>query len=344
VEEGIFAVGPDGVVRRLGPASGEKAYRVYESPIAGLYVATFLDFSFSPNGRLVAFSDRGPGEDGSDAAQIVVMKLSTGERMQVTRFIASHQGNKTGSDVWSVFLDDETLGVFGYGEPASGYFTVRTDGRDLKPIEAPSFDGGGTIVPRFGVTGVSGTTVAVGFPDKPATEPFAGASQEILLYAGRNRLLQLTAFGRSDTRPGPSFNTGDRVFFLASPDPFGTNPQKTCQLFSVDRVGAHLRQLTKVLPAAPSALGCYGGSYSPLECRVALTAAPVYDARVRSLVFDTTCDPYGLHPVGDQVFAMRRDGSGFRQLTNYRGMQGTAADGTLSVELPGPIESSGQKN
>jgi hypothetical protein len=38
---------------------------------------------------------------------------------------------------------------------------------------------------------------------------------------------------------------------------------------------------------------------------------------------------------GDQIFAVRPDGTGLRQLTSLRGAQ-TLADGTLLVELPGP--------
>jgi hypothetical protein len=37
---------------------------------------------------------------------------------------------------------------------------------------------------------------------------------------------------------------GRHAFFRASADPFGTNPSENCQLFSVDTLGAHLRQLT----------------------------------------------------------------------------------------------------
>ncbi len=40
--------------------------------------------------------------------------------------------------------------------------------------------------------------------------------------------------------------------------------------------------------------------------------------------------------MSQQVYAVRPDGSGFRQLTNYRGMT-IDADGVVSVELPGPI-------
>src|SRR6185436_21026008 len=106
----------------------------------------------------------------------------------------------------------------------------------------------------------------------------------------------------------------------------------------------HLRQITRFTSPARSTIGCNGVSDDPREWRVALTAPPWFDPRARTLVFDGTYDPYGLHPVGLQVFAARRDGSGLRQLTNYRGMEGSAADGTLSVELPGPIATSGSAN
>jgi hypothetical protein len=43
----------------------------------------------------------------------------------------------------------------------------------------------------------------------------------------------------------------------------------------------------------------------------------------------------GTNPNGDQIFAVRPDGTGLRQLTSLRGVQ-TLADGTLLVELPGP--------
>jgi hypothetical protein len=57
-------------------------------------------------------------------------------------------------------------------------------------------------------------------------------------------------------------------------------------------------------------------------------------------MFASSCDPFGQNLVGGQVFAMHPDGSGLRQVTHYRGMQ-TGSDGTLTVELPGPIAFSG---
>jgi len=53
-------------------------------------------------------------------------------------------------------------------------------------------------------------------------------------------------------------------------------------------------------------------------------------------VFHSGCDPFGTNPTGGQAFAMRPDGRGLRQLTFARGMV-EGADGSLSVELPGPF-------
>jgi hypothetical protein len=55
----------------------------------------------------------------------------------------------------------------------------------------------------------------------------------------------------------------------------------------------------------------------------------------KAIVFDSTCDPFHVNPFGDQIFAMRPDGGGLRQLTDASGMT-TNPDGSIRVELPGP--------
>jgi len=55
-----------------------------------------------------------------------------------------------------------------------------------------------------------------------------------------------------------------------------------------------------------------------------------------TVLFAASCDPVGANPSGQQLFAMRPDGTGLRQLTNARGMT-TEPDGTIHVELPGPF-------
>ena len=46
----------------------------------------------------------------------------------------------------------------------------------------------------------------------------------------------------------------------------------------------------------------------------------VRDNVTGTLLFESGCDPVGSNPLGDQIFAVRSDGSGLRQLTATRGM------------------------
>jgi len=56
-----------------------------------------------------------------------------------------------------------------------------------------------------------------------------------------------------------------------------------------------------------------------------------------SIVFGSTCDPFDTNPtLAGQIFAMRPDGSGLRQLTFTRGIE-AGADGSLHFELAGPF-------
>ena len=65
-------------------------------------------------------------------------------------------------------------------------------------------------------------------------------------------------------------------------------------------------------------------------------SARFLDRITGTVLFSSSCDPVGGNPFGDQLFAMRPDGTGLRQLTNARGMT-TDPDGTVHVELPGPV-------
>jgi hypothetical protein len=57
--------------------------------------------------------------------------------------------------------------------------------------------------------------------------------------------------------------------------------------------------------------------------------------RTRTLVFYSTCDPFGTNPNGGQIFAIEPDGTGLRQLTDPAGPV-TRPDGTVTKQLPGP--------
>ena len=170
--------------------------------------------------------------------------------------------------------------------------------------------------------------------------PFSSSIVESFLIDGRN-LVQLTNFGRRDAFGELLSVDRRRVFFRASADPLGTNPSENCQLFSVDRFGGHLRQITHFEPSegARSEAGCALPGPPP-GCDV---SGLVQDPVTRTLVFYSTCDPLGRNPNGGHLFAMRPDGSGLRQLTDAPGIV-TEADGTVDTELPGPYWYSGRRD
>src|SRR5262249_35064542 len=116
------------------------------------------------------------------------------------------------------------------------------------------------------------------------------------------------------------------VIFVASADPFGTNPSGDCQLFSIDTLGEGLRQLTHFSQPEYSVNGC--SALVPPGCSV---LAGGLDAATGILVFYSSCDPFGTNPYGDQLFAIRQDGTRLRQLTRARGLV-TEPDGTVSAE------------
>jgi hypothetical protein len=204
-------------------------------------------------------------------------------------------------------------------------YTVRPDGTDLKTTPLPVVEAGSHIDPNFQITGDQVTTIRLDLP---------GGISEIALVDGGN-LLQLTNFGRPDTFRGTVDVDGQRVFFLASADPFGTNPTENCQIFSIDRLGSDLRQLTDFAQGGRSTLKCDGFGGPPPGC---LSRLPNQDPMTRAILFASSCDPFGTNPNGEQIFAMNTDGTGLRQLTDTRGFT-TAADGTVDVELTGPFAS-----
>ena len=65
-----------------------------------------------------------------------------------------------------------------------------------------------------------------------------------------------------------------------------------------------------------------------------------------TIVFDTTTDALKLghtSRTADQIFAIRPDGSGLRQLTDTGGVT-TNPDGGVRVEVPGPYAYSGSRS
>lgn len=343
--QGMFYVRSDGTgLRRLGDPSREPSFGAsFISPSLA-----FLDvnFGFSPDGRTITFPDLGPGQTGEETTQIVTLDVVTGKRMQVTHLppLPNDVGDPwCGVPVTSFpfFLDSGSIAFFTATNPDRlnpGYnmlgFTIGGDGR-LTPAPLPVALPGSQIVPKFAITGPepSAAILPVSGGEGPCAQPKVSFPVvEVFLLDG-DSLLQLTNFGRQDTTTAIVGVDRDHVFFNASADPLGTNPSNNCQIFSIDRTGANLRQLTSFSETEHSDNGCWYG------LRRGCTADFLWqDPVTQNLVFNSDCDPFGQGYYGAQIFAMRPDGSGLRQLTDTRGWKGTG----YPLELPGPFAYSAQ--
>ena len=358
-ENGFFLVRADGSQppRRLGPPSRDPSFRVadplvLDDGLGNIYTLS-PPIAFSPNGRLIAFTDVGPGPDGTDAVQIVVLDLGADppKRTQLTQ-LSSGTSPATfpgGSPLFVTccprFIDDRTVGFQTYTDPDGSNperqfaaFTVGIDGRGLKPVPKPAVPADSHVVPSFGVVGPGSNLLRV------AEGPGAFPVTEIFLQAGKD-LLQLTQFGRPDTFAGFVDPRRSRAFFLASAeaDPLIKNPNGTCQIFSMDTLGGVPRQVTRFDLGVPFLRGCFrgGGAIGYGAYRVT-----DQDALTNAIIFNTALDPLHLgappahpEPTGyddDQIFAIRPDGTGLRQLTDAAGFT-SKADGSIRVELPGPF-------
>lgn len=170
-----------------------------------------------------------------------------------------------------------------------------------------------------------------GVPVNEVPPPQGQGVREIFVFdAGSS--LQLTSFQRHDTAAAFVGADGQTVFYQASADPLGNNPSQNCQIFSVDRLGGAPRQLTHFSQGDPSINAC-GGAEALSGCSI--DGFFGQDRATQTIVFNSSCDPFGTNPDGSQLFAMLPDGDGLRQLTHLQGVVDDA-DGTVSVELPGP--------
>jgi len=338
-EEGIYVVRSDGSgLQWLASASRQPTF----------YFAGSLDFSgsvlwdtffrFSPSGDRITYPDRWPDDAGEEAVQIATLDLNTGKRMQVTHLHPQWKPEDEHVfffDSGPVFLDEETIG-FSIGSAA---YSVKADGQtEPVPLPPPLTLPGSSIAPGFSITGSVQSVYPLRLP---------GTSDVWELFVSdQENLLQLTNFGRDDTAIDAVLSRDRRrVLFVAADDqqarspmsPFGSNPYKNCQFFSVDTLGGDLRQLTnfnegRLSMGEPSVGGCTYFAKRPDGCNVIIVG---YDPDTDTIVFESSCDPCGTNPNGDQIFAMQFDGAGLRQLTNARGLV-MAADGSVTVELPGP--------
>src|SRR5262245_28238712 len=351
-EEGIFVVRDDGSgLRRLGPASRDPSFRFMPDPSApsgGFRTSGGTQFSFSPDGRAVVFTDLGPGPGADDAVQIFTLDIATGSRRQLTHLPAVPDravgtiGLFAGTSV-PFFLPDGRIAFQSFGnldgtnsEGNLVEFVMNRDGSDLRSVAPPVAVRCGRLVPIFGVTGAgvrrrADALSVPGTPVNPDAATTGDAISEVFFIDGR-QVLQLTHFGRVDTMTPNLTPDGHHVIFVASADPFRANPSGTCQLFSIGTAGSGLRQLTHFVQPEYSTTGC--NTLEPPGCQVLLTGN--LDPATGTLPFYSSCDPFGANRYGDQLFAIRADGTGLRQLTHARGLV-TEPDGSASSENIGPV-------
>jgi hypothetical protein len=338
--EGIFFVRADGrsPPRRIGDATRFPTLLAVadpNSPVGVSFGGAANPFLVSPDGRHMALTDFGPATDGHEAPQIFLLDLrSPYKRTQLTHQSRVVSGLDSGI-CCGFFLNTRTI-VFYAPFPDGRAFQVATDGKspekEIPP--PPALVPGARIVPLFNVTGASPEIVLVYFPDRPAVNPYpvrgAVGVTELFRIDAKN-LVELTNFGRSDTGYQGGLIARGRVLFTASANPSGENPAEICQLFSINPLGGDLRQLTHLPSDGRPSNGC---SFAfDTACSI---SAVFLDPITGTVLIKSSCDPVSANPFGDQLFAMRPDGTGLRQLTNARGMT-TDPDGTVHVELPGPV-------
>ena len=348
--KGIFVVRADGRgLRRLGPASRDPAFRFTFDPATGDVRASQSPiFSFSPDGREVVLTDLGPGPRGEEAVQLFTLDLVTGRRAQVTHLpvVADRPVAPlilVPAIYAPIFLADgriafESFGNLDGSNPEGNWleFVVNRDGSGLKGVPLPVVLAGSRAVPIFGIEGGGARRRAdvlslPGTPVNPGAAGFRDTIVEIFFVDGKN-FLQLTDFRRVDTESPTLTPDGQHVIFRASADPFGTNRSGTCQLFSISPRGTGLRQLTHFSQPEYSVAGCF--AFTPPGCVIFPFNGA--DPATGTLVFWASCDPFGTNPYGDQLFAIRVDGTELRQLTHARGLA-TEPDGTVSTENIGPF-------
>jgi hypothetical protein len=338
-QKGIYVVHADGSgLRRLGPASRAPCFTPTSFPCF---------FPFSPNGRTVTFTDLDSALPQLDAPQVFTLDVVTGEPyFQLTHLPAATPPTGYLASFTPEFLDAESITFRSYANPSTdGHpnganpdgvatnFTVKTDGTGLEPVPVIVLPGGG-IIPNFTITSAEPLATGIVVPgEKPVNGPgtFGDVVGEIFTFASNpSQVLQLTNFRRSDTYYAKLTADLQRVVFLASADPLGSNPAYHCEVFSIDRLGSDLRQLTNIGEGLP-----WNCDYFGLNPRTCSSTELLIDPVTGWVTFYSSCNPFGSNPYGSQIFTMRPDGTGLRQLTATRGMT-RDADGTLTFELPGP--------
>ena len=238
------------------------------------------------------------------------------------------------------WLDGRTISFTSFSNPSGlnperefRVFSIKIDGTGLRAFDSLVASPGAELDPTFSVAG-RGTNVGSFVVPGTPVDDLALGGQVRELFVGdlkRNRFLQLTNFGRSDTFMQALARGGGRAYFRAAADPLGKNPTANCQLFSISVLGSGLRQLTRFREGdEPSVNGCYSGP--PPGCSIGYLQE---DPGARSLVFTSQCFSSRPGHVGMDLVTVRRNGSRLRPLTATRGMV-EHDDGSVEVEMVGP--------
>jgi len=323
------------------------------------FVITFPSLNFSHIANFAVFTDLGTGPAGETATQVWMLDLDTGVRTPVTQGKSALPSAMCPPGLPSVFsphVSDDTVRFMSCANPDGlnpnnqlAFFTVKTDGADLQAIPVPpselprdlrgfglKISGGGTATAMLNLQGRPWNPVG-GVP----ASSLGSLISEVFFVNGED-VLQLTNFHRVDTIDQGLSPSGQRAFFIASADPLRTNRTNNCQLFSIDTLGAHLRQLTHFSEGEdPSVNGCINqlqpGHAGPAPGCVINSVTQ--DGKRRAILFDSSCNLSGTNPNPDQdqVFIIRTDGSGLRQLTQSKGRV-NHPDGSVTTELSGPWE------
>jgi len=206
---------------------------------------------------------------------------------------------------------------------------------EVETVPPPEAIPGATVVPLPVITDPFSQVTTYALGGTPVNEVPGGVYSRIVeLYAAAgDNILQLTNFRRVDTAAPTGWSLSadrQRVLFGASANPFGTNPGENCQLFSIDTLGSDLRQVTRCDKGEQSAPGC---GFFPGQSGFEWVGS---QASTDTVLFYSTCDSLTANADSGEVFAMRSDGTSIQQLTHTRGMV-TEADGTVTLELPGPV-------
>jgi hypothetical protein len=323
-ERGFFVIRSDGSGRRrLASPSRAPSFKFSLDPFGADFSGPTI--AFSPDGRSVVFTDLGTAPSGEESIQIVALDVTDGTRRQVTHLDPIVPQSPTALEINGLsFIDSQHIAFAIHSADGLRIETVDVASGEAVTRQPPIAIPGAQLVAAFTITGRDKLLLPLALPGTAENaHPELGLNDVLELFVqSKDDVVQVTRLDRIDTFPGALTRDGRRALFDASTNRLGTNPQQTCQMFSVDTLGGDLQQLTFF--DACDDLGCIGDALAPVA----------YDLERDVIVLESYCDLTGHGAFGDQIYTTRLDGSDLRQVSSARRVV-TEADGSVSVELPG---------